>query len=346
MQQTLSDIAGWVDGQLEGDDSVVVGGVAGLREALASDISFLANPKYAGYVETTQAAAVVVAKDFKGSAPCPLIRCENPDAAFAKIAERFAVAPPDYRPGIHPSAFVDESADIGSEVHIGPGCVVQPGAIIGDRTVLVGQVYVGHAAAVGSDNLLYPHVTVREGCRTGARVIIHSSAVVGSDGFGYSVDAAGVRTKIPQVGIVEVGDDVEIGAAVAIDRARFGRTVIGKGVKIDNLVQIAHNVVIGDHAVIVSQVGISGSSVIGKHSILAGQAGVAGHLVVGDRVIAEGRSGITKDVPAGEVVYGFPAEPRMKAARTHAAIQRLPKLKQKVAELEARLAKLEAGTQS
>lgn len=341
-QRSLSEIADAVGGRLEGDGAAQVGGVAGLREALSTDISFLANPKYAGYVESTQAAAVVVAESFDGLAPCPLIRCENPDAAFATIAEWFAVAPPDYCPGIHPSAVVDDTARIGEGVHIGPGCVVQPKAVIGDRTVLVGQVYVGHKAELGAYNLVYPHVTIREGCRTGARVIVHSSAVVGSDGFGYSVDDKGVRTKIPQVGIVEVGDDVEIGAAVAIDRARFGRTVIGNGVKIDNLVQIAHNVVIGDHAVIVSQVGISGSSVIGKHTILAGQAGVAGHLVVGDRVIAEGRSGITKDVPAGEVVYGFPAEPRMKAARTHAAIQRLPKLKQKISDLEKRLNALES----
>lgn len=343
---TVSEIATRVEGQVDGDGSISICGVAGLREALAADISFLANPKYASYVESTQAAAVIVSESYDGHAPCALIRCANPDAAFAKVAEWFAVPPPPYPPGIHPTAFVAEDVAVGDGVHIGPGCVVQSGARIGDRTVLVGQVYIGHQVVLGTDNLIYPHVTVREGCRTGNRVIIHSSAVVGSDGFGYSVDEKSVRTKIPQVGIVDIGDDVEIGAVVAIDRARFGRTVIGNGVKIDNLVQIAHNVVIGDHAVIVSQVGISGSSVIGKHVILAGQAGVAGHLVVGDRVIAEGRSGITKDVPAGEVVYGFPAEPRMKAARTHAAIQRLPKLKQKVAELEARLAKLEASQPS
>lgn len=343
---TLLEIADRVDGQVEGDGSVVVSGVAGLREALSTDISFLANPKYAGYVQTTKAAAVIVAAGFADAAPCALIRCSNPDAAFAKVAEWFAVPPPSYEPGVHATAFVAEDVKLGADVHVGPGCVVQPRAQIGDRTVLVGNVYVGHDALLGADNLMYPNVTVREGCRTGNRVIIHSSSVVGSDGFGYSVDEHGVRTKIPQVGIVDIGDDVEVGAVVAIDRARFGRTVIGNGVKIDNLVQIAHNVVIGDHAVIVSQVGISGSSVIGKHTILAGQAGVAGHLVVGDRVIAEGRSGITKDVPDGEVVYGFPAEPRMKAARTHAAIQRLPKLKQKIAELEARLAKLEAAKPS
>ena len=338
---SISSIAAEVGGEVDRDADAPITGVGGLREAQPGDLSFLANPKYAGYLEQTKASAVLVARDLEGAAPCPLIRVDNPDAAFAQVATHFIAPPPAYAPGIHPTAAIADDVIVGDNVYIGPQCVVEAGAQIDQGTRLVAQVFVGAGAHIGADNLIYPHVTIREGCRTGARVIVHSSSVIGSDGFGYSVDAEGVRTKIPQLGIVEIGDDVEIGAAVAIDRARFGRTVIGRGVKIDNLCQIAHNVVIGDHSVIVSQVGISGSAVIGKHVILAGQAGVAGHLVVGDGVIAEGRSGITKDVPAKTVVYGFPAAPRAQAARLHAQIQRLPKLKEKIARLEARIEALE-----
>lgn len=343
-ERTLAAIAEHVGGVVDGDPSVAIRHVAGLREALEGDLSFLANPKYARLIDHTKASAVIVSGDFAGKAPCSLIRADNPDAAFAKAAMLYVTPAPVFSPGVHPSAVVADNVVLGRDVSIGPLCVVESGAQIGDRTVLVAQCYVGHGACVGEDNLIYPNVTVREQVKTGARVIIHSSAVIGSDGFGYSVDKQGVRTKIPQLGIVEIGDDVEIGAATTIDRARFGRTVIGNGVKIDNLVQIAHNVVIGDHAVIVSQVGISGSTVIGKRAILAGQVGVAGHLVIGDGVVAEARAGITKDIPAGQMVYGFPAAPREQAARLHAHVQRLPKLKQKVAELEARLAKLEKGS--
>lgn len=338
---SLASIAEKVEGSVEGDDAIAIRGVAGLREAGQGDISFLANPKYAPLVSGTKASAVLVSGDFDGKAPCALIRVDHPDAAFGAVAALFAVPAPEYPPGVHPSAVVAKDAVLGKDVHVGPLCVIEAGARIGDHTVLIAQVYVGQAAQIGEDNRIYPHVTFREGVKTGARVIIHNNAVIGSDGFGYSVDREGVRTKIPQIGIVEIGDDVEIGAGTTIDRARFGRTVIGNGVKIDNLVQIAHNVVIGDHAVIVAQVGISGSSVIGKHAILAGQCGVAGHLVVGERVVAVARTGITKDIPPGQVIYGFPAQPRDQAARLRAHVQRLPKLKQKVDKLEARLKKLE-----
>lgn len=338
---TLADAAEQVGGALSGDAATPIHGVAGLREARPGDLSFLANPIYARLVQQTRAAAVLVPIDYTAAAPCALIRVDNPDAAFARLAVRFAAPAPAFAPGIHPTACVAPDVALGPDVYIGPHCVIEAGAQIGARSVLIAYCYVGHGAGIGVENRIYPHVTIREGTRTGARVIVHSSAVIGSDGFGYSVDEDGVRTKIPQMGTVEIGDDVEIGAATTIDRARFGKTVIGRGVKIDNLCQIAHNVVIGEHAVIVSQVGISGSTVIGRKAILAGQTGVAGHLHVGDGVVAEGRSGITKDVPAGQMVYGYPAQPREKAARLHAHIQRLPQLKQRVADLEARLKELE-----
>ncbi len=339
---SVHEAAGRIGGEVDGDGELILKGVAGLREAQSGDISFLANKKYTALVAETNASAVIVSRDYNGSASCALIRVDNPDAAFAEAVSWFATTAPTYPAGIHDTAVVASDAVIGKNVHIGPLCVVEAGAQIGDNSTLIAQSFIGQHSRLGNDCVIYPQVTIREASQIGARVIIHSGAVIGSDGFGYSVDAHGVRTKIPQVGIVEIGDDSEIGACTTIDRARFGRTVIGTGVKIDNLVQIAHNCVIKDHAVIVSQVGISGSTVIGKHSILAGQTGVAGHLVIGDRVVAEGRSGITKDIADGQMVYGYPAAPRETAARIHAHVQRLPKLKQKVQEMEARLAKLEA----
>jgi UDP-3-O-[3-hydroxymyristoyl] glucosamine N-acyltransferase len=343
---TLTEIARRTGGQLEGHGEAVVRAVAGLREAGPDDLSFLANPKYAAILTATRAGGVLVRQDFQSQAPCPLIRVPDPDAAFARIALLFAPPAPTYPPGIHPSAVVAAEAEISPEAHVGPLCVVEPGARIGARTVLVAQCYLGAGAQIGEDSRLYPQVSVREGARIGARVIIHNGAVIGSDGFGFTVDPDGVRTKVPQIGIVEIGDDVEIGAGTTIDRARFGRTIIRRGAKIDNLCQIAHNVVIGEHAVIVSQVGISGSTVIGNRAILAGQTGVAGHLVIGDGAVAEGRSGITKDVPAGSMVYGYPAAPREQAARIHAHVQRLPKLKEKVTALEARVKQLEHPAQT
>jgi len=338
---TAGSLAEHVEGALEGAADTPVHGLAGLREAAPGDISFLANKKYARWLEQTRASVALVDQSFRSSAPCALIRVADPDAAFAKIALLFAPPDPSFTPGVHPSAVVAPDASLAPDVYIGPGCVVEPGAVIGARTRLIAQVYVGHDASLGEDNVLYPHSTVRERCRLGNRVIVHSNAVIGSDGFGYTVDAQGMRTKIPQYGIVIIGNDVEIGAGTTIDRARFGRTVIGNGVKIDNLVQIAHNVVIGDHAVLVAQVGISGSAIIGAHSILAGQAGVVGHVEVGERVVAMARSVITKDIPSNQIVQGFPAAPHDEAARLHAHVQRLPKLKEHVRKLEQRVRELE-----
>jgi UDP-3-O-[3-hydroxymyristoyl] glucosamine N-acyltransferase len=238
---------------------------------------------------------------------------------------------------------VSPEAKIGSGVHIGPLAVIEAGAVIGDGATICAQAYVGHGAVVGENSHLYPHVSIREYCRIGKRVILHNGTVVGSDGFGYAVDGHGVRTKIPQIGIVVIGDDVEVGANVTIDRARFGKTRIGNGVKIDNLVQIAHNVIIGDNAVIVAQVGIAGSTTIGKSAILAGQAGIAGHVVVGDGAIVGAQGGVTKDIPAKAYVWGTPAMPMDKFSNLHALVGRLPVLKERLESLEEKVRVLEGG---
>lgn len=342
MGWTAEELARRVGAILEGDGSCQIEGVAGIREARPGEIAFVANVRYAPAAAQTRASAVVVSKDW--DRPCAaraLLRVDNPDKAFALIAQWFAPPPVEFPPGIHPTAVVAPTARLGPNVGIGPHVVIEPETEVGEGTLVGAGCYLGHAVRIGRQCKLYPHVTIRERVRIGDRVVIHNGTVIGSDGFGYTVNARGEREKIPQIGIVEIGDDVEIGANVTIDRARFGKTRIGNGVKIDNLVQIAHNVVIGDHAVIVAQVGIAGSTEIGPHAILAGQAGVAGHLVVGEWAVVGAQAGVTKNVPPKTFVSGYPAAPHHEATRLHAHVARLPELKKKVAELEARIAALE-----
>lgn len=328
----------------EGDTGAEIRGVAGIREAEPGQLTFVANRKYAEDAATTRASAILVAAGW--DRPCvraALLRVLDPDVAFARVAQLFAPAPPEFPPGVHLTAVVAPDAVLGAGVRIGPYSVVEPGARIGARVQLGAGCYIGHRVSVGEDSRFHPHVSVREDCRIGRRAILHNGVVIGSDGFGYTVDARGVRTKIPQTGIVEIGDDVEIGANSTVDRARFGSTRIGNGVKIDNLVQIAHNVVIGDHAVIVAQTGIAGSVEIGSRAVLAGQVGVSGHLVIGAGAVIGAQSGVMKDVPPGAFLFGCPASPHKEALRMHAHLKKLPELAARVAALEERLRRLAAS---
>jgi len=336
MTFTAGEIAARVRGTVEGDPSVELRGVAGLAEAGEGDLSFLANARYARLLGDTKASAVVVGTDWKGAAPCALIRVRSADAAFAEAAAMIVPPDPGPEPGIHRSAVVAPDAALGRDVTIGPQCVVGPGASIGDGTVLAALCFVGARAVIGRDCLLHPLASVRERCRLGDRVILHNGAVIGSDGFGYIREPSGWR-KIPQVGIVEVGDDVEIGANTTVDRARFGKTVIGRGVKLDNLVQVAHNVRIGDHTAMAAQVGISGSSSLGANVQVGGQAGMAGHIHVGEGCVLAAKAGVTKDIPPGSFVSGFPAVPHRDDMRNQAMIARLPELRGRVERLERRM---------
>jgi UDP-3-O-[3-hydroxymyristoyl] glucosamine N-acyltransferase len=337
----LSEIAERLQATLEGDGSVEIHGVAGIRYAAVGDVTFVSQSRYAADAEKTKASAIIVDKTWTHPVSAALLRVDKPEAAFTQVAQWFAPPTVTYDPGVHPTAVIAPGAVVGKDVHIGPYCVIGADASIGDRTVLVGHNVIAEGVSIGEDGLLYPLVSIREHVKIGHRVILHNGVVIGSDGFGYDVDARGVRTKVPQIGIVEIGDDVEIGSNSTVDRARFGKTSIGNGVKIDNLVMIGHNVTIGDHTVIVSQVGVSGSVSVGKHVILAGQSGIAGHLEIGAGAMVLAQSGVTKDVPPKGVVSGFPAIPHKEFGINIANVSRLPILKKRVEALEARLVELE-----
>ncbi|MDD4954114.1 MAG: UDP-3-O-(3-hydroxymyristoyl)glucosamine N-acyltransferase [Candidatus Omnitrophica bacterium] len=339
MEKTLGEIARLVDGELIGNKAIAITGVAGIKEAREGDITFLANPKYFHLLEKTQASAVITSKELK-SASKSIIRTDNPSIAFTKVIASFLPAETTHPKGIHPSAVLGKNISLGKGVAIGAHAVVEDGAAIGDNTVIYAGCYIGSHTRIGKDGLIYPNVSIRECITIGERVIIHSGTVIGSDGFGY-VAVDGKHQKLPQVGTVQIGDNVEIGANVAIDRARFDKTVIGSGTKIDNLVQIAHNVVIGENCIIVAQVAIAGSTIIGKGVTIAGQAGVAGHLNIGDGVVVAGKAGVTKSVPAGGVVYGFPAKPHETALKISACVQNLPRLYQDLKELKKKIEELE-----
>jgi UDP-3-O-[3-hydroxymyristoyl] glucosamine N-acyltransferase len=337
---TVREIAAWVAGRVEGDAERPVTGVAGLHEAGPGDVAFLANPRYGADMADTRAAAVVVAGDWSGHTRAALIRVADPDAAFAEIADRLLPPAPRPEPGVHPSAVLATDVVLGPDVNIGPHAVLSAGVRIGARSSIGPGCVLGRDTTVGSDTRLYPLVSTRDGTQIGDRVIIHNGTVLGSDGFGY-VPVEGGWKKIRQAGVVVIGNDVEIGANVTIDRARFGRTVIGDGVKIDNLVQVAHNVVIEAGTAIAAQTGISGSTHIGRGVRMGGQCGAAGHLEIGDGAVCGAQAGVTKDVPPGVFVSGYPAMAHDKARRMHAHLMRLPELKKTVRELERRIAELE-----
>ncbi len=339
MKKTLGELAEYVGGRLEGPPDVVVRGIAGIADASSDEVTFLSNLRYEAEMSRTRAGAVLVGKEWKGATDRPLIRVSNPYLAFARLSALFHERP-YAASGISSQAWVHESARIGADVSIYPFAYVGPEARIGSRVVVHPFVHIGSEVTVGDDCILYPHVSVLERCRLGSRVIIHSGTVVGSDGFGYAQDGER-HVKIPQVGFVQVDDDVEIGANCTIDRATLGRTWIAKGSKIDNLVQVAHNVTIGENSVVVAQVGISGSTEVGRSVRIGGQAGLVGHIKVGDFAGVAAQSGVTRSVEPHSMVSGSPAVPHQNFLRASALFPRLPELIKRMQALEDRLQKLE-----
>ena len=345
LEELIARVGGRADGPVPDTE---ITGVSSLHDALPGDVTFLANPKYAKQLATTRASAVLVREDCALSAPAAggaLVRVPSPDLAFAQAVPLFTLPPVVRRPGIHPTAVVDPTAKLGADVHVGPLAVIGPGAVIGDRCVIEAHVVVADEAVLGEDCHLYPMVSIRERCRLGRRVTIHNGTVIGADGFGYNtkVSPEGAITveKIPQLGNVEIGDDVEIGANAAIDRARFGSTVIGPHTKIDNLVQIGHNVRTGPYCGIVAQVGIAGSTHLGAGVMVWGQAGLAGHLTIGDRVEILAHAGVAGDLREPGQYLGSPAVTKREAIRQYHVPRAVENLKAQVAQLQAQLKALE-----
>jgi UDP-3-O-[3-hydroxymyristoyl] glucosamine N-acyltransferase len=338
LEITLRHIADSIGGTVAGDDSVVIRGISSLALAREGEISFLADPSLQDQLRVTKASAVIVraGTDLFG---VPQLIVPDPYLAYARVAAIFAPPPPRFE-GVSERAVIREGVVLGRDVSIYPFVYVGRDAVIGDEVLLFPGVYIGDGVHIGEGTVIYPNVSVLPNCIIGRHVIIHAGSVIGSDGFGYARDGD-VSVKIPQTGIVQIGDEVEIGANTTIDRASFEKTVIERGVKTDNLVQIGHNVVVGAHTIIVAQAGIAGSTTIGKNVTIGPQAGIIDHLDIGDRAMVVGGSGVIKSIPQGAVVSGFPTMPHRLWLKTRGHIRRLPEYASKVKELEKRIEELE-----
>lgn len=340
MKKRLKELAEFVGGTVVGDGEVEISGVASLDDAETGQITFVANTKYLKKLETTKASAVILSKEVP-SAGKSLILTPHPQLAFAKLLTLFHAQP--YQPrGIDPHAQISSTAILGKDLTIYPLVYIGDRCRIEDRVTLYPGVYVGEDSIIGEDSILYPNVAIYSGSIIGKRVILHSGVVIGADGFGYVKDGM-KNVKIPQVGRVILEDDVEVGANSTIDRAALGRTIIRRGVKIDNLVQVAHNVEIGEDSIIVAQVGIAGSTKIGKNVILAGQVGVIDHLEIGDNVMVGPQSGVAQNLPSDQIFSGSPALPHREWLRTVATLSKLPEMRKAITEIEERLKKIEAA---
>ncbi|MBI1802929.1 MAG: UDP-3-O-(3-hydroxymyristoyl)glucosamine N-acyltransferase [Ignavibacteriae bacterium] len=344
----LRDIAKLLDGKLSGDGDIEIVRVAKIEEAGAGDVTFLANLKYKKFVSTTGASALLVAFDVvldtmtQRSVPIAIIKVKDPYLSFLRLVDEFHPPAVPLKVEIHPTAVVAQSARIAADVAIGAFVAIGERCTIGPRISLYPGTIIGDDVSIGDESILYANVTVQAGCRIGRRVIIHSGTVIGSDGFGFAPKEDGTYEKIPQRGIVVIEDDAEIGANCTIDRASLGETRIGRGVKLDNLIHVAHNVTIGENTVIAGQTGISGSTKIGKNCQIAGQVGLTGHIQIADRTIIGAQSGVPKSITEpGKTYFGYPAYEIHETLRMQAAARQLPSLLTEIRELRHRIEELE-----
>ena len=335
---TLKELRALVGGEIIGDESLAISGISSLDDAGEGEITFIAKPAYLAKAGTTKASAIIVSQKIEASGKSLLIT-PNPYLAYAQIATLFH-RPSDRPPGIDRSAVIGKDTRVGNDVSIHPLVVLGNRVTLGDRVVIYPHTFVGDDCFIDEGTVLYSNVSVRERCRIGKRVIIHAGSVIGSDGFGFAPEGTRYH-KIPQVGTVQIDDDVEIGAGNTIDRGALGRTWIKRGVKTDNLVHIAHNVVVGEDTLLVAQVGISGSTVIGNHVTLAGQVGVVGHVEIGDNVMVGAQTGISGSVPANSIVSGYPHMPHREWLKASRCFPLLPQMRKTLRALEERILKLE-----
>ncbi len=345
----VSEIARVIGARVDGDADVEIGGIGKIEDAKAGEITFLANPKYEKYVADTRASAVIVSEDFKTErTDIVLLRAKDPYIAFVFALENMMprrellpVMDPLSGTGIHTSAYISPNAKLGKDVRVGACAIILDNAKVGDRVMILPGSVIGEEAEIGEGSVIHSNVTVYQGCKIGNRVTIHSGTVIGSDGFGFVPKADGSYEKIPQLGVVAIEDDVEIGSNCSIDRATLGETKICKGVKIDNLVQVAHNVVIGENTVIAAQTGISGSTKIGKHCMIGGQVGFAGHLEIADNTNFGAQSGIARSIKEpGKTYFGYPAKEIHETLRIWGALEMLPQLIREFTDLQHKVKEL------
>jgi UDP-3-O-[3-hydroxymyristoyl] glucosamine N-acyltransferase len=340
MEMTLAQIASRVQGQIHEDGQQCITGVAPFETAASCDLTFAGSHRFLKRLHETRAGAVLVPLDYTEK-DNRVIRVKNPQNAFSQVVRIFHPPIASWS-GISPVAHLGQDIQMGKDVAIAPFVVIQNHVSLGDRVTLHPHVVLGDHVSIGNDVEIFPNVTILNGTRIGSRVTIHAGTVIGGDGFGYTPDD-GIYHKIPHLGIVQIDDDVEIGACNTIDRATYGKTWIKSGVKTDNLIQIAHNVTVGENTLLIAQVGIAGSTTIGRQCILAGQVGVSGHITIGDRVTIGPQSGIAASISDGAVVSGSPVMPHKQYLRTSLIITRLPEMKKKLGEMEKRLNEIETS---
>jgi UDP-3-O-[3-hydroxymyristoyl] glucosamine N-acyltransferase len=342
MEISAAHIAQLTGATVHGDPATLIRGVNGIQEAAEGELTFVRSPRYAALLSASRASAVLIAEPIEELSLTQLVT-PQPDLAFAQVLQQFKTDQTRHPEGIHPTAVVAESARLGKGVALDAHVVVAEGAVLGDRVVIYAGAYIGRNVNIGPETIVYPRAVIREECTIGARCVLHAHCTIGTDGFGFA-PLGGVWVKIPQVGRVVVGDDVEVGSHTAIDRATFGETRVGQGTKIDNLVQIGHNVRIGEHCVIAGMAGIAGSAVIGNNVRVGASAGINGHIDIGDGASIGARAGVTHSVPAGATVSGFPAIDHNLQRRVLVAQQQAPGLARRVRALERRLQALEEET--